>query len=222
MPGLSLWSSRSWSWFKSIDAHNRANSRPKFLQSTTQVGSYSEPISNSVLWLQLMTTKSPPPANRGKTKSPTKDPPKQQSPAPIRLKTVVRRLPPNLPEVVFWQSVQPWVTDETASWKIFYQGKLRKKWVVLLYGVWFVRETWFRLNKENIPSRAYVLFKHEEQLAAFSREYDGHVFRDKQGMWIYPILTLRICDIAIRERVAGCGRVCTEPEGTSGEEESGF
>lgn len=40
----------------------------------------------------------------------------------------------------------------------------------------------FRLNKENIPSRAYVLFKNEEDLALFSREYDGHVFRDKQGV----------------------------------------
>ncbi|KAF8895836.1 regulator of nonsense-mediated decay, partial [Gymnopilus junonius] len=37
------------------------------------------------------------------------------------------------------------------------------------------------LNKENIPSRAYIAFKNEEQLALFSREYDGHVFRDKTG-----------------------------------------
>ncbi|KAF8489843.1 Smg-4/UPF3 family-domain-containing protein [Gautieria morchelliformis] len=111
-----------------------------------------------------MTTKSPSLPNRGRTRSPTQDNSKQQSAAPIRLKTVVRRLPPNLPESVFWQSVEPWVTDETASWRTFYQGKLRKK-----------------LNKENIPSRAYVLFKQEEHLAAFSREYDGHVFRDKQG-----------------------------------------
>jgi len=41
-----------------------------------------------------------------------------------RLKTVVRRLPPNLPEDVFWQSVQTWVTDETVSWKVFHAGKL--------------------------------------------------------------------------------------------------
>ncbi|TFK32063.1 Smg-4/UPF3 family-domain-containing protein, partial [Crucibulum laeve] len=81
-----------------------------------------------------------------------------------RLKTIVRRLPPNLPEDVFWQSVQPWVTDETVSWKTYYQGKFRK-----------------RLNKENIPSRAYIAFKNEEQLALFSREYDGHLFRDKAG-----------------------------------------
>ncbi|KAJ7625291.1 Smg-4/UPF3 family-domain-containing protein [Mycena polygramma] len=85
-----------------------------------------------------------------------------QPPTTERVKTVVRRLPPNLPEDVFWQSVQAWVSDETVTWKVFYPGKLRK-----------------RLNKENIPSRAYIAFKTEEQLAQFSREYDGHLFRDK-------------------------------------------
>ncbi|CCM05615.1 uncharacterized protein FIBRA_07844 [Fibroporia radiculosa] len=87
--------------------------------------------------------------------------PKQQT---ERLKTVVRRLPPNLPEDIFWQSVQQWVTAETATWKSYHQGKFRK-----------------RLNKENIPSRAYIVFKDEELLANFSREYDGHLFRDKAG-----------------------------------------
>ncbi|KAI0032071.1 hypothetical protein K488DRAFT_32579, partial [Vararia minispora EC-137] len=81
-----------------------------------------------------------------------------------RLKTVVRRLPPNLPEEIFWQSVQQWVSDETVTWRVFYPGKLRKK-----------------LNKENVYSRAYLAFKSEELVAIFSREYDGHVFRDKTG-----------------------------------------
>jgi regulator of nonsense transcripts 3 len=39
----------------------------------------------------------------------------QQPPANERLKTVVRRLPPNLPEDIFWQSVQTWVTDDTVT-----------------------------------------------------------------------------------------------------------
>ncbi|KAI6104926.1 Smg-4/UPF3 family-domain-containing protein [Pisolithus croceorrhizus] len=81
-----------------------------------------------------------------------------------RLKTVVRRLPHNLPEEVFWQSVQAWVTEETATWKMFCPGKLKK-----------------RINKESVPSRAYIAFKNEEVLATFSREYDGHTFRDKSG-----------------------------------------
>ena len=38
-----------------------------------------------------------------------------------------------------------------------------------------------RLNKENIPSRAYIAFRDEQILASFSQEYDGHVFRDKNG-----------------------------------------
>ncbi len=39
-----------------------------------------------------------------------------------------------------------------------------------------------RINKENVPSRAYIAFKSEDLLATFSREYDGHIFRDKAGM----------------------------------------
>lgn len=48
-----------------------------------------------------------------------------------RLKTVVRRLPPNLPEDIFWQSVQAWVTDDTVTWKSYHPGKLRTKRCVL-------------------------------------------------------------------------------------------
>ena len=44
-----------------------------------------------------------------------------------RLKTVVRRLPPNLPENVFWQSVEQWVKDDTVTWKVYHQGKFRKR-----------------------------------------------------------------------------------------------
>ena len=47
-----------------------------------------------------------------------------------RLKTVVRRLPPNLPEDVFWKSVEQWVTDETSTWREYYRGKFRKRCVM--------------------------------------------------------------------------------------------
>ncbi|KAN0092725.1 Smg-4/UPF3 family domain containing protein [Tylopilus felleus] len=60
------------------------------------------------------------------------------------------RLPPNLPEEIFWQSVQAWVTDEAVTWKSY--------------------------ETEGIPSRA---FKSEAQLVTSSRAYDGHVFRVK-------------------------------------------
>lgn len=46
-----------------------------------------------------------------------------------RLKIIVRRLPSTLPEEVFWQSVQAWVTEETVTWKSFVQGKVRKRCV---------------------------------------------------------------------------------------------
>ena len=44
-----------------------------------------------------------------------------------RLKTVVRRLPPNLPEDIFWQSVHQWVSDDTTTWKEYHQGKFKKR-----------------------------------------------------------------------------------------------
>lgn len=53
------------------------------------------------------------------------------------------------------------------------------------------RVDWPRLNKENIPSRAYIAFKTEEQLALFGREYDGHLFKDKAGMCIYSRIETR-------------------------------
>ena len=39
------------------------------------------------------------------------------------------------------------------------------------------------MNKENIPSRAYIAFKDAQLLASFSKDYDGHLFRDKAGMY---------------------------------------
>ena len=46
-----------------------------------------------------------------------------------RLKTVVRRLPPNLPEDVFWQSVGKWASEETVSWRAYYPGKFKTRYV---------------------------------------------------------------------------------------------
>ncbi|EUC62084.1 Smg-4/UPF3 family protein [Rhizoctonia solani AG-3 Rhs1AP] len=104
----------------------------------------------------------PEPPSKSKTKSSrTKQSASGNTP---RLKVVVRRLPPNLPETIFWQSVAQWVTDESSSWKLYVPGKLRTK-----------------LNRENTPSRAYVEFTTPEAVVVFNRDYNGHVFRDKQG-----------------------------------------
>ena len=47
-----------------------------------------------------------------------------------------------------------------------------------------------RLNKENVHSRAYIAFKTEEAVAKFSREYDGHIFKDKAGVYMRKFLFL--------------------------------
>ena len=39
------------------------------------------------------------------------------------------------------------------------------------------------MTKEEVPARAYIQFKNLEHVATFSREFDGHVFRDKQGIY---------------------------------------
>lgn len=109
---------------------------------------------------------------------------KQHLPGSERLKTVIRRLPPNLPEAIFWQSVEAWVTDQTVTWKTYYPGKFRKRCVASQFHVGCI-DRGVRLNKENIPSRAYIAFKTEEQLALFGKEYDGHLFRDKAGKCIH-------------------------------------
>ncbi|KAG9126299.1 hypothetical protein FRC07_004037 [Ceratobasidium sp. 392] len=102
------------------------------------------------------------PAKKSKSK-PSRSKQSSGTSAP-KLKVVIRRLPSNLPEAIFWQSVDRWVTDETVSWKLYIKGKLRTK-----------------LNKENVPSRAYVEFLTPEAVIAFNQDYNGHLFRDKQG-----------------------------------------
>lgn len=67
---------------------------------------------------------------RNQPKQKQRDPkPKALAHGTERLKTVVRRLPPNLPEEIFWQSVQTWVTDDSVTWKVYHAGKLRKRCV---------------------------------------------------------------------------------------------
>lgn len=115
-----------------------------------------------------------------------------QHPSP-RLKIIVRRLPPHLPENVFWQSVEPWVNSDSVSWKKFHPGKLRPRYGhASIHLLLLIYDHSDRLNKEDIPTRAYIQFKSLEQIAAFSKEYDGHVFRDKQGAFRRNILVITL------------------------------
>jgi Smg-4/UPF3 family len=47
-----------------------------------------------------------------------------------------------------------------------------------------------RLNRENVHSRAYIAFKTEELVAKFCREYDGHIFKDKAGVYMLVLLSM--------------------------------
>lgn len=82
-----------------------------------------------------------------------------------RNKVVVRRCPPELPEAVFWQSVEPWTRDDAVDWKLYKQGRTR------VHGS----------NKESVNSVAYIHFRRQEHVASFAAAYQGHTFRDSKG-----------------------------------------
>lgn len=82
-----------------------------------------------------------------------------------RIKAVVRKLPPNLPEEIFWRSCELWVNDNTVKERWYVKGALKGT----------------RLSTSSLFSRAYIAFRSPEELATFSQNYDGHLFRDKQG-----------------------------------------
>ncbi|CAG8485051.1 8303_t:CDS:2 [Ambispora leptoticha] len=81
-----------------------------------------------------------------------------------KTKVVVRRLPPNVPEEKFMESVKQWANEKTIDWYRFHPGRVSKS-----------------KNKENIFSRAYFHFKTDEMVLEFHREYDNHLFVDSKG-----------------------------------------
>lgn len=44
-----------------------------------------------------------------------------------KTKVVVRRLPPLIPESLFFESVKQWVNEETCTWSRFHQGRISKR-----------------------------------------------------------------------------------------------
>ena len=62
--------------------------------------------------------------NRGPTISQGKAPRTVESCGPKRLKPVVCRSPPNLPEHIFWQFGQAWVIDEAVVGEVFCPGNV--------------------------------------------------------------------------------------------------
>jgi len=41
-----------------------------------------------------------------------------------------------------------------------------------------------------VYSRAYIAFRTEDLVAKFSREYDGHIFKDKAGLSFHHLLSM--------------------------------
>ncbi|GAA5814841.1 hypothetical protein MFLAVUS_008344 [Mucor flavus] len=82
----------------------------------------------------------------------------------LKTKVIVRRLPPNLPEEIFMNSVKPWISEETVDYSLYVPGKLSKS-----------------KAKESLFSRAYFHMKTMEAVVAFHQGFDGHVFMDSRG-----------------------------------------
>ena len=63
--------------------------------------------------------------------------PETKSTAAPRLKLVIRRLPPTIPEDIFWKSISPWIDDGKSTWKKWYQGKKFDEYAsfLLTYGI---------------------------------------------------------------------------------------
>jgi Smg-4/UPF3 family len=45
----------------------------------------------------------------------------------VKLKVVVRRLPPHLPEAVFKESTKEWINENTVDWFYYVPGKLHER-----------------------------------------------------------------------------------------------
>ena len=48
------------------------------------------------------------------------------------------------------------------------------------------RHQWGGWDLKNVYCRAYIAFRTEDLVAKFSREYDGHIFKDKAGLPFPP------------------------------------
>ncbi|CAM0139898.1 unnamed protein product [Umbelopsis sp. WA50703] len=106
-----------------------------------------------------------PATEQPKKKKDKKKPRKRSSKKALpKTKVVVRRLPPNIPEEIFFNSVKAWVNESTTGWQLFVPGKLSSS-----------------KAKQHVFSRAYFHFLTMEAVMAFHQGYDGHLFMDGKG-----------------------------------------
>ena len=67
-----------------------------------------------------------------------KNQPKQREPqAPdMKLKVVIRGLPPNLPETKFKEVTEEWINENTVDWYYYVSGKLHERYIVIhIFGI---------------------------------------------------------------------------------------
>ncbi|KAG4305342.1 hypothetical protein PORY_001512 [Pneumocystis oryctolagi] len=82
----------------------------------------------------------------------------------IRLKIVIRYLPPDLSEQAFQELVKEWIDKERVEWFSFYPGKVSSN-----------------RNKNDKYARAYIKFKSPEALITFYKGFNTHVFSSEKG-----------------------------------------
>lgn len=74
-----------------------------------------------------------PTAEQPKKKKDKKKPRKRSSKKALpKTKVIVRRLPPNIPEEIFHNSVKQWVNESTTGWQLFVPGKLSTRLVIIV------------------------------------------------------------------------------------------
>lgn len=73
-------------------------------------------------------TASPSTADKTKREATGLRPPRPPHNHPaVKLKVVVRRLPPHLPEAVFRESTKEWINESTVDWFYYVSGKLHER-----------------------------------------------------------------------------------------------
>ena len=84
-------------------------------------------------------------------------------------KLIVRRLPPDLPEPVFWEAVNSFISDDSVLWRMYCGGKKPS-----------------RPGKDVRFSRAYIAFASVPLAVNFASAFDGHIFVKSQTERVYP------------------------------------
>ncbi|KAJ1030416.1 hypothetical protein NDA16_001325 [Ustilago loliicola] len=113
----------------------------------------------------------------------------------FKSKVVIRRLPPNLPEEVFWKAVTPWIRDPADCQAAAPSAEASAEGAgeastsatptsltpTVDYKSFIPGKLKSDTNKQNKHARAYVRFLDPTSLVTFHKNFDGHIFRDAKG-----------------------------------------